>query len=187
MTVNFTELKILCHTPWIYLKNFLSGMLWSLSWLLTVCCFCSRRSSSPTIVWQKWRICQPILPLVNWIWTVSLLTDIYIYWSASAHTQAHASLFSFFSLIMPMKVYLTHTLCLPVYLVYYSYLCLRQRFQRDQWSWAVLQANPSQPGTQQDPTDQWPGQSASHTPLPRRYFCITVWSMMNRYTFTSIQ
>lgn len=45
---------------------------------------------------------------------------------------------------------------------------LRQQFQRDQWSWALLHAHTSQPGSQQDLTDQWPEQSASYTPLPGR-------------------
>lgn len=58
---------------------------------------------------------------------------------------------------------------------------LRQQFQWDQWSWAMLQSHSSQPGTQQDLEDQRPERSASYTSLPcRSSSSITVRNMIHR-------
>lgn len=66
-------------------------MYWRLSWLWLIM-FCRvffRKWISRITVWQKWRICQPFHLLVNWIWDVSLLTDIYIHPCARELTHTY--------------------------------------------------------------------------------------------------
>lgn len=65
-----------------------------------------------------------------------------------------------------MKVINVIPICLYIFL---NMSTVRQQFQWDLWSWALLHAHSSKPGTQQDISDQWPGQSASYTPLPCRF------------------
>lgn len=172
----------------------------------SVLLFLPRKSISPTTGWQKWRICQLIHLLVNWIWAVSLLGDICIH--PCAHELTHT-----LSLPLPLSlsVTLTKDVSKPYSFFLYPYMImsmknihnkrimvncifpmciilnmpiLRQQIQRDQWSWAMLQAHPSQPGTQQDLEDQRPGRSASHTPLPCESHSITVRNMMSALSHT---
>lgn len=85
--------------------------------------FFFRKWISHITVWQKWRICQPFHLLVNWIWDVSLLTDIYIHPCARELTHTFFAFASFsilfsnpycfflcFYMIMSTEIYLTKVL-----------------------------------------------------------------------------